>query len=421
MSWLRRSLSVRIALLVLGLMFVVAGGLSWMSYRAVRGQTAAAFRERLASLASQFVESGSAGPRETMARLTRLAADPAVASALTPGASEATRARALEILRAGSPSIVAAPHLVDSSGRRRLSRSSDTSSWFGPAAEPRRPCAASVPTVASTTHRVFRARVPVLRDSGRSCAGPAPRTVLSSRTADAVASPGRFDSYVIRSVSRRLDQPHRFIHAPPEPPARRHVSRLLERDRLHRDASRLVGTPFCHSARARGRSMAPANDYLRRAACLAWCPGAGRRGAFLSAADRTSHRAMGMPPAPRRRRSVAAAELARGSRTARPGLQPDVDQSPNHETSDRERGAVSAPRRDARDIVSLRGGDGHTLYLSHPARCSWLFAGSWSRLRWSSSPSRRPRTGEARPDGDGARGGPGVATAPYRVRRGDGQ
>ena len=77
----------------------------------------------------------------------------------------------------------------------------------------------------------------------------------------------------------------------------------------------------------------------------------------------------------------------------------------------------------ARDIVSLRSGEGRTLYLS-PS--STLLLG-YSADQLESTPleqlihpddlaaGRRARDGDDPPDG------PGVATATYRVRRGDGQ
>ena len=117
MRGLRRSLSGRIALLVLGLMFVVAGGLSWMSYRAVRRQTADAFRERLGSLASQFAESGAAGPRETLARLTRLAGGRRGGRRRSHPGATGRAARALQVLRGrASPDRRSVLALMDTSG-----------------------------------------------------------------------------------------------------------------------------------------------------------------------------------------------------------------------------------------------------------------------------------------------------------------
>lgn len=379
MSWLRRSLSVRIALLVLGLMFVVAGGLSWMSYRAVRGQTEAAFRERLASLASQFVESGAAAPRETLARLTRLAADPAVAAAIAPGATAPARARALEILREGLPadrrSVLA---LVDTSGLRRLEVGPpDTSSWFGPAAEPR-------PTVRrigpygrfNDTVAYSDTRVPVLRDSTPvGVLVQRTRTVLSSGTADAVADLlGASIRYVAGDPSAGVwTDLTRFIPAPPEAAQRADtVSRFVWNGTAYIGiASRPVGTPFLFILHApEAVAMAPASGYLRRALLLGLVALVlGGAGAFLlgrwigrpieAIAHGAEYLAGGGPW--QRADELAPGEVGQLARAF--NLMVDqVNRTTRHLIESEERYRLLA--ENARDIVSLRSGDGQTLYLS---------------------------------------------------------
>ncbi len=438
MIQLNRSLSVRIALLVLGLLFVVAGGLSWMSYRAVRRQTAASFNERLGSLASRFAESGATAPRETLTRLTRLAAEPALAAALAPQATAAQRARAQQILQAGVPtdrrSVLA---LVDTMGRTRMEAGPPGGPpWLGPPADPR-PAVRRVGPYGrlNDTMAYSDARVPVLRgDTSAGVVVQRTRTILSRRTADAVADLlGASIRYVAGDPSSGVwTDLTRFI--PPPPAEALHpdtVSRFTwNRTTYIGIASKPAGTPFVFLLHApEAAVMAPANAYLRGAILLVVVALAlGGAGAFLLG------RWIGRPI---EAIAYGAERLASGERWLRadesaPGevgqlaralnaMVGQVSQTTHHLTESEGRYRLLA--ENARDIVSLRDGNGRILYLS-PSSSALL---GYPAGHLESTPLEQlvhpedlgsmhhARNEVIRPES------PGVATATYRVRREDGK
>jgi PAS domain S-box-containing protein len=436
-SWLNRSLSGRIAMLVLGLVFMVGGGLSWMSYRAVRRQTAAAFHDRLLSLTSQFAEAGATGARETLARLSRLAAAPELVAALAPRVTPAQTARAKQVLQAGIPpdrrSVLA---LVDTTGRRIEIGPPDSVSWIGPEPDPR-PIKRGIGSYGrlNDTTVYNDVRVPVLRDSmpigvlvQRS------RAVLSRRSAETV---GRL---LGASIQYLRGDPEsglwidltRFIPPPPDAALRADsVSRFIWNETAYIGiASKQPGTPHVFILYAPETAvMAPANAYLRRAilfGVVALVLGAA--GAFLlgrwiarpiEAIARGADRlARGEPWA--RADELAPGEVGQLARAFNLMVE-QVRRTTGHLIESEERYRILA--ENARDIVSLRDGEGRTLYLSPSSRA--LLGYSEAELDVT------PLEQLVHPDDVGAmrhareevtrHDGPGVATATYRVRRGDGE
>jgi two-component system cell cycle sensor histidine kinase/response regulator CckA len=438
MSRFNRSLSGRIALLVLGLVFIVGGGLSWMSYRAVRRQTAAAFRERLASLAAQFTESGTAAPREALARLTRLAADPVVVAALDPRATAGQRTHAQQMLQSGVPadgrSVLA---LIDIKRVQRIEAGPPGGpTWIGPEPEPR-PAARHVGPYGrlNDTTAYSDTRVPVLRDTTPiGILVQRTRASLSSRNADAVA---RLLGASIRYVGGDPEADiwidlTRFIPAPPA--AAQHadtVSRFVWNQTLFEGiAARPAGTPYVFILYApEAAAMAPANAYLRRVVIfgvVALVLGAG--GAMLLGAW------IGRPI---EAMAQGAERLARGEPWTRadesaPGevgqlarafnlMVDQVRRTTGHLIESEERYRILA--ENARDIVSLRDGAGRTLYLSPSGRALL----GYSAEALDATPLEELVHPDDVPKMRGARtevtrpGGPDVATATYRARRGDGE
>jgi len=432
-----RSLSVRIALLVLALLFVVAGGLSWMSYRAVRRQTAAAFRTRLASLASQFAESGATQPRDALARLTKLAAEPALAEALAPGATEAQRAKAQQILQAGiltDRRYVLA--LVDTAGVHRIEVGPPGApAWLGAPADPR-PAARRVGPYGrlNDTTAYSDVRVPVLRgDTAVGVVVQRTRSILSRRTADAVAALlGASIHYVTGDPSSGVwTDLTRFIPPPPDAAqAADSVSRFDWNGTTYLGiSSKTPGTPFLFLLHAPEQVvMAPATAYLRGAILLVVVALAlGGAGAFLLG------RWVGRPI---EAIALGAERLANGERWLRadesaPGevgqlaralnaMVGQVTQTTLHLMESEGRYRLLA--ENARDIVSLRDGKGRMLYLSpsfsallgYPA--GHLESTPFEQLLHPEDVAtmHHARDEVTRPDSNG------VATATYRVRREDG-
>jgi PAS domain S-box-containing protein len=438
MRGLRRSLSGRIALLVLGLLLVVAGGLSWMSYRAVRRQTADVFRERLTSLASRFAESGATAPRETLARLTRLAADAAVVRALDPGATAAQRSRALQVLQAAVPadrrsSIV----LIDTAGGSRLEAGPPGApSWAGPAPD-HRPAERRVGPYGrlSDTVAYSDVRVPVLRDSVPvGVLVQRTRSILSQRTAKTIADlVGASIRYVAGDPSARVwTDLTRFIPPPPDAAQRADtVSRFVWNDTTYLGiASKTPGTPFLFILHApEAVVMAPAQAYLRRATLLGTVALVlGAAGAILlgrwigrpieAMAHGAERMAKGEPWRPADEEAPGeVGQLARAFNL----MVEQVHRTTRSLIESEERYRLLA--ENARDIVSLRSEEGRVLYLS-PSSTTLL---GYSAAELEQTPleqlvhaedlpsMRRARDEMIRPEG------PGVATATYRVRRGDGQ
>jgi two-component system, cell cycle sensor histidine kinase and response regulator CckA len=435
---LKRSLSGRIALLVLGLLFLVAGGLSWMSYRVVQRQTAATFRERIASLATRFAEAGATAPRETMARLTRLASDPAVIAALAPGATIAQQSNARDVLQASLPadkrSVLA---LLDTAGSRRLEIGPlGEPSWLGPPAGARPATRRTGPYGRLNDSTLYTdSRVPVRRgDTTVGVIVQRSRATLSRSAASAIADVlGAQIRYVAGDPGAGIwTDLTQFIDAPPiEAQEADSVSRFdWNGTRFYGIAYRSPGSPLVSILHApQSAVMAPADAYLRRAILLvALALSLGGVGAFLLG------RWIGHPI-----ESIAhgAERLARGEPWTRadeeaPGevgqlarafnlMVEQVRRTTGHLIESEERYRLLA--ENARDIVSLRNGEGETLYLSPSGSVLLGYSNDelvTTPLEQLVHPDDVGPMRRARADVTSA-GGTGVATATYRVRRGDGQ
>jgi PAS domain S-box-containing protein len=374
MRWLDRSIARRIAVLVAALLLFATGVQSALSYLQVRHVLARAAAERLQALARQWETLFARPFTETPARLTKLASDPALAAALSPGASAPVRSAAAEALQhslaADRRSVIA---LLDSAGTPIVQVGPrDQPVWFGTTAS----AARNAPRVSPYTRLndsvlYYDVRVPLREGRAEGTLVQRTRTVLSKAAPATLAGLfGTSTRVVIGSPASGVwHDLGRFLTPPPAIALRPDTNSDFswEGVEYHGVARRIPGTGLVVLVLTpQAVVMAPARVYLWRAAVMGlFAVGLGGLGSVLF--GRWLAR-------PLKEMSYVAGAVAAGEGTRRadehaPGELGALARSFNAMVSQvtQSEARYRLLAENARDIVSLQEADGRLLYVSPSA------------------------------------------------------